>query len=158
MIDKIRFTSGSSSGFGAFLVRFTSGRSVFWLIDLRAFYDFGFLNKLAGNGFDYIYYVNKTFYNMEIWAHNDIINLLLSVGLIGTSVYLFVIGRMIKNINVTVGKRFPSALLISYVVFPALINGFFMYQHYLYSFVILAIFIMKERDVAYEKNRPDYIS
>ena len=115
---------------------FTNGRTAFWVIDLHAYFEGNFLNKLVGNGFDYVYYINKTRYGLQIWAHNDFVNVLLCNGIIGIWVYFYsyfcVFRESWRNM-----KKLDAILLSLFLLIIALINGLFVYQHYLYSFVIM---------------------
>ena len=119
---------------------FSSGRTVFWLIDLQAYWNLGFINKLFGNGFDFPYFVNRTLYksSMNVWAHNDFINTLMTSGVLGIGLYLTIIRKIWKSLrNYT--PFILSSLVWIYVVFVMFINGFFVYQHYLFSFILLFI-------------------
>lgn len=118
---------------------FTSGRSDFWMIDLNAYKELNPLGLLFGKGFDYPYYINATRYNYRIWCHNDFLECLLSVGIVGLAVYSF---SMIKNFY-SLNKSFIIKMLISlYFLFTAFVNGLFGYQHYLYSYILLYVFTM----------------
>ena len=119
------------------LEHFTSGRSVFWLIDLRNFAGLNPINQFTGRGFDYPYIVNETYYNFRIWSHNDFINCLLSVGLYGTCIYTFIV---YKNIKCLYANKIIIFVVSFYYLFVAIINGLFAYQHYLYSYIILYCF------------------
>ena len=69
----------------------TSGRLSIWKIDLEAFKECNIFRKLFGNGFDYVYRINELRYGMNIWAHNDLVDLLGSVGLLGTFFYIYLL-------------------------------------------------------------------
>lgn len=69
---------------------FTNGRTVFWEADIKAFNDSNFINRLLGNGFDFVYIVNTQAIYTPIWAHNDFINILLNFGYVGLFVYIYV--------------------------------------------------------------------
>lgn len=122
------------------LTAMSSGRLEFWQIDLEAFAALDWICKIVGKGFDYVYEVNATQYGLRIWAHNDIINILLSAGVIGFLVYTFVFVEVRKWMKESVSKRSSRMLLWLYVLVPLLVNGLFLYQHYLYSFILLALF------------------
>lgn len=140
MIDKILFSINNKVGNMGFMGRFTNGRTVFWLVDLLAFQDYNFIQKLLGNGLDFVYILNKKFFNLAIWAHNDIINCLLSFGIIGTCIYIYTIFIICKNIlRYQKNNIFIKISLLIYIIIPALLNGFYPYQHYFYSFFVLFI-------------------
>lgn len=141
MMNKMVYTYNNVYTSTNTVASFTSGRTEFWAIDLGAFLNFNIFNKLFGNGFDYVYYVNKTMYSLEIWAHNDLLDLLLSVGLFGTIIYIKIFMRLIAKIRSTIKAKLDQYLLIMYIVLITLLNGLFLYQHYLYSFIILFVLL-----------------
>lgn len=144
MVKKFAFSINNQFTDMNFMGRFTNGRTEFWIIDLLAFSEYNFFQKMLGNGFDYVYMVNKENFNLAIWAHNDIINSLLSAGLIGTCMYIYVIFMICKNILKSRNNNiFIKILLVVYIIIPALLNGFYTYQHYVYSFFILVILYEK---------------
>lgn len=115
----------------------SSGRLLFAKKNLEAFVESDILNILFGNGFNFAYLVSSQ-YRSSIWAHNDFVSVLISGGFLGLGVYLIVL------LNVFLTFKVKSSLLLSliiYVCFPALLNGFYMYQTFLFSFVILYLFI-----------------
>ncbi|MDD4369909.1 MAG: O-antigen ligase family protein [Anaerostipes sp.] len=140
MYQKFIWSSiASNQGTTDSLVSSTGGRSAFWLIDIKEFVQNNPIYQLIGHGFDYVYQVNYEHYHMHIWAHNDIIDLLLSVGLIGTIYYLrewvsFFIMSFAQNKN----KRLLVAMCV-YIAFPMFFNGLFTVQHYFMSVIIMTI-------------------
>jgi hypothetical protein len=78
------------NGYYGYWATLTSGRSMFWIDDLKAFWQLDWWHKFVGNGANFVYEVNEAGGNGKIWAHNDLINLLLSNGIIGTCLYLVV--------------------------------------------------------------------
>lgn len=120
---------------------FTNGRTVFWLIDINAFFDMGILYKMIGNGFDYPYYINNFYYKLNIWAHNDFIDILLSIGIIGIVVYIAVIVKFSRKLYSCLGLKL-ALLPIAYFIIIAFFNGIFPYSHYLFSFIVLSIFLI----------------
>lgn len=69
----------------------TNTRTTFMKEDINGYLKLNFLKKLVGNGYNYVYDLNEIALDSRIWAHNDIINILLNYGLIGTLLYLFVL-------------------------------------------------------------------
>lgn len=140
MVEKFSFSINNQYTDMNFLGRLTNGRTAFWVVDLLAFRDYNIIQKLVGNGFQYVYMVNERNFNLAIWAHNDFINCLLSVGIIGTVIYVYALYRTGKKIiKISPKDIIIKILLISYILLPALLNGFYTYQHYFYSFIILVI-------------------
>ena len=140
MMDKFINTSENVYISEDTMTAMSSGRLDFWKLDIEAYWDLGFFSKLLGRGFDYVYKVNEEGYGMRIWAHNDILDLLLSAGLVGLGMYLVVFHSLFKSILGLRYNWFGKLLLIMYITFPMLFNGLFIYQHYLYSFVLLFLY------------------
>lgn len=69
------------------LTAVTSGRSTFWIIDLTQYWQSPILNRILGNGFNFVRYVNSVYYTAEIWAHNDFINIICCNGVLGLYLY-----------------------------------------------------------------------
>lgn len=113
----------------------SNGRTVFWMADIRSYVnDYSFVEKLFGRGFSWVKDVNYAITGHRLWAHNDIINLLLSVGVIGLSVYCAVFVafiRKIKNIRLTFFISFS-------IIVCALVNGFYLYFPLVLSSVFIA--------------------
>lgn len=105
----------------------TSGRSVFWVDMLNAYWNTDWVHKLLGNGFHFVYTVR------DFWAHNDFIQLLLTFGITGLMTYLWTIRGMMNKILVHC-NRYPR-----YIVWLMgliwLVNCFFnMFYVYMCSF------------------------
>lgn len=121
----------------------TSGRLGFWKTGIEGFVDGNIINQLFGHGFNFIR--DLTGHS----GHNDLIHMLLGMGVIGLIVYLVymlkAIGVMHKNIKIandTKLIRFMYFFSITLYVFgPMVMNGLFGYQHLLYSIVIMAILL-----------------
>ena len=116
----------------------TSGRTVFWKLDLRAFADLPRYKQLFGAGFDYIYTYNLNYYGVEIWAHNDFIHLLVSIGIIGVAGYICILLALFYNLFLDIRRGYgkikhPIIYAVIYIVGLACINGFYTYQHYVYG-------------------------
>lgn len=111
----------------------TSGRSVFWVDMLDAYWNTDWIHKLLGNGFHFVYTVRN------FWAHNDFIQLLLTFGIIGLLTYLWTIRRMINKILVH-RNRYPH-YIIWLMVLIWLINCFFN-MFYVYMCALLPFPIM----------------
>jgi O-antigen ligase len=132
----------------------TSGRTNFWAIDLHDFISGDFLQILVGKGFDYVYRLNSAQAGMAIWAHNDIINLLLSVGIIGTAFYCAVLIRFIRLCSKSIFSAMERFLFFLYIFFPMMVNGFYSYPHYLYSVIFLACYVSTGSEVPVPEMKP----
>lgn len=143
MYDKFVYAiTGSSGNKMSFFQFFTSSRSVFWIADLKDYIHSSILEKFFGHGFDYIYQLNSRDVGMTIWAHNDFINLLVGVGLTGFLIYIYALKRLFFNIKRLLSKK-NFALAVCYVFIPAFFNGFYTYVHYILSFFVFLILIIK---------------
>lgn len=138
MLDKFNFVSSGGNMAANAVDGFTSGRSLFWSVDLKAFVTGNIIHVLFGRGFDYIYGLNARMVNLEIWAHNDFIHLLLGGGLLAFGVYVYIIWRFFKKILVN-QRKIDKLMAVVYLLFPAIINGFLMYQHLLLSMMIFCL-------------------
>ena len=128
-----KMISTATNGYYGLLATVTSGRSMFWVYDLQGFNSLNFFNKLIGNGFDYVYYINMTKINLKIWAHNDFINVLLNFGIIGLYVYFTVLYDYLKILKARMTKmQYVSFLFIWFF------NAFFN-MVYTYVIAILAL-------------------
>lgn len=116
---------------------FTSGRTIFWEIDLQAFFAGQPIQLIIGNGFDFVYALNKAEYGMSIWAHNDVITVLLGAGFLGLAVYCVVLIRCFSSIKEGLPSCMDFAFCFAYFIVPFFFNGLFLYAHYIFSFVIL---------------------
>ena len=91
---------------------------------IHVFYNF--FEKLIGRSFDNIYEINYIYSGMNVWAHNDVINLLLTTGIIGVIIYVqsfynfYKMSRLVK-VNIVI----KISYLISFV-FLALMNGLYV--------------------------------
>ena len=136
MAEKFSFVTGNlyASNFAS---AFTSGRAEFWKVDLDLFFSGNVFQLLLGRSFSDVYLTNLQQVNLDIWAHNDIIHLLVGMGIIGASLYISIIFNTLKSIKNNIDNRLLFTVLVLYIFIPLLLNGFFGYQHYVYSFMIL---------------------
>ncbi len=154
IMDKIVATSYTSDSYYDYWATITNGRSLFWEKDMVAFWDSSFLNKMFGNGLNYIYDVNRKAIGKAIWAHNDFIQLLVSHGILGFVLYLVVIGRTCKNMKIKNYGIIPVGIVLSVWLINAFFNMFYTYFCSLLSFPFLIVAVLvkgrkvwKKRDV-----------
>ena len=121
----------------------TSGRSVFWLADIRAFMQSGLFQKMFGHGFEYVTQVNLALTGVAIGAHNDFITLALGVGLFGLVTHMLVMIREIKY-DCSVRSNIKKGMLIFFWLIPSIINGFYGYQMLLYSYIFFKWALLEE--------------
>lgn len=132
-------TSGDAYGYSGGMDGLTTGRTLIWQTDMQAFFAGDWMQVLFGQGFDSIYVINRAFHSGSLWAHNDFINLLVCAGVAGALVYTVFFVRALRNPARKCGRGIDQILLITYAFFPAFFNGFYKYQNYLVSFVILCV-------------------
>lgn len=133
-----KFVNPSTYGNLVGMEKLTSGRTAFWLIDILQYLHADLVSQIFGSGFDFSSHINSIYYGMAIWAHNDLIEVVLSVGIMGLLVYLAsVLGLIFGSSIDKIGK----CLLFIYFFGIAFLNGLFGYQHYLYSVLLLYIFM-----------------
>lgn len=138
MLDKFDFVSSGGNMAVNAIDGFTSGRSLFWAVDLKAFASGNLFQILFGRGFDYVYELNAQMVNQKIWAHDDFIHLLLGGGFLAFGIYVYIILEFFKK-RLMKQKKIDRLMLVTYLLFPAIINGFFMYQHLLLSMMIFCL-------------------
>lgn len=131
------------------IAKVTNGRSDFWSIDLHQFSRGSLLDIFLGGGFDYSARLNLKYYGIYIWAHNDFIEVLLSVGIVGIIIYLFATTKMVKSLFRNC-EMINVIMIFGYYFGVAFMNGFFPYQHYVYSFLLLELFCFIQSDVKKE--------
>ncbi len=127
---------------------FTGGRTDFWKIDLLYFSESNILYKIFGQGFDCIYRVNESLFGIKIWAHNDIINLLVSIGIFGTLFYILCWIKLFKKSKIDFSKV-NQGLFILYIIIPMIINGLYNYVHFIVGIPFLIIFLRSRNNSMY---------
>lgn len=129
-----RFTNVTESYYGGILATITSSRSVFWAADIIAFIDSTWIHKLFGNGYNFIYDINKRVVNTYIWGHNDIIHILVTNGILGLLIYFRAFFIFAKK-AVSSANTDKRLLLMSVfaLAFCALFDGLYHYTCALYT-------------------------
>jgi len=135
-IDKILSKTGK--GYYDYIGTLTSGRSIFWKIDLQQFFSNNFINQLLGCGLNYSYEVTDAYYTSAHWAHDDFIEILLSFGYLGLILYLYTILTLIKTyIPRTIIPKTVIILSILIWLLNALFNMFYTYTCSMVCFPIM---------------------
>jgi hypothetical protein len=103
-----------------FLSAFTNARTVFWKWDMEAFFDLPVWQQFVGNGFNFAFDVTKQHQDKAIWAHNDIINMLMNFGYIGAMIYIWAYFKLtnsffkqLPNVPVFVKVLFHGAVFLN---------------------------------------------
>lgn len=118
------------NGYYGYWATLTNGRSMFWVDDIKGFWQLPFGKKLIGNGANYIYDLNIAgTAGRMLWAHNDFINLLCSNGILGLLLYLAVFFYFTSHFKVKNTKFAKFPLFAFYVIcgFNAFFNMLYTY-------------------------------
>lgn len=119
LFDKFVDTSQSDN--------FTNGRSFYWMNALQYYKEASFSNEILGSGIYYTVIINKNTANLEIWAHSDFVDILVSYGLIMLLIY---IGGYIKYFcnlfNETKNRTMIILIFLSLAILVSS-NGFVNY-------------------------------
>ena len=156
IMDKIdsSLTVSSTEYYQDPLVKFTSGRSLFWLADIRAFFSGNIINQILGYGYRFVYDINNKAIHNRIWAHNDYINILLCYGYIGLASYLLMFRLMFKKcVSNLKLPRFIKIIAILIWFFNAFFNMFYTYvcASASYPFILFGISLFWENKIEKEK-------
>lgn len=85
----------AAEGYLGFWGTLTSGRSLFWAHDIQRFLELPLQNQMFGAGFNQIFLFNQEI-GINIWAHNDFINIVITNGYIGLLSYLIAVYALFK--------------------------------------------------------------
>ncbi len=153
MKNRLEFSNFVLEKYG-YLGAITSGRSIFWKIDLQEFSKSPVAHKLFGNGFNFIRETNGRYYGKQIWAHNDYINIIGCNGYMGLLLYLISYFRIMK-----IGKKYFNQkkllifILINFVfIFNAMFNMLYTYQSAVFSIPFILYFFYNSSNERKEKN------
>lgn len=120
----------------------TSGRTVFWKIDIKAFFEQNFVCRLTGLGFDFSRDINLKRYGMYIWSHSIFLETLLSLGWLGFTLLIVSIWNLFYTMmNHNRHNIRNSFILFLYIVAIGLVNGLMDSQSYCYSIIVLLLII-----------------
>ncbi len=114
--------------------RVTNTRSVFWVDQLKLFFDTPWYKQLFGNG------INFTTHQYGLWAHSDFIEILCSYGYVGLANYIVLMIYTIRNLLKT-KKRYTLIKFVCVFIwfFNAFINFFYCYFCAMLCFPILLL-------------------
>lgn len=103
-----------------------SGRDIFWKSDIEYYKNSNLIRQFLGNGLGTTNYVNKTTYNMNIWAHNDFIEILVNRGVFVLFIYILLLLNYIQKVYKYNEKYTAICICISMFLLINL-NGFYAY-------------------------------
>ena len=147
--ESVRYTEKSYLDFWG---TFTNGRTVFWRWDLEAFFALPLWQQFVGKGFNFAYEVTD-YYGTAIWAHNDIINLLMNFGYIGVVIYLWAYDQLIKAYMPKTGNIPPVVrwLFHGAVWFNSMMNMSYTYICAVISYPLLLCVIYEFYEADHNK-------
>lgn len=138
----VRTTSGNT----------TAGRVYIWS-DLLHHYlnDSNFVQYFFGQGDDKSYYFNlhNMKVNVEVWAHNDFIQIIIGKGLAGILMYIMALLSYFKTIIKHSGNIYTLAIVV-FITVAAMMNGFYSYRDI--NMCIPFLLIINEK-LSYKKRR-----
>ena len=154
IINKFESTMYTQNSYFDFWGTITNSRSVFWEADLKAFSEAPFINRILGNGFNFVYDVNYKAVHSYIWAHNDFIQVLTTYGYLGLTVYCVLLGRLFKYCVNNGIKKEKAIVCLTVMIwfFNAFFNMFYTYFCSALSFPFLVISVRYKQVFDERKN------
>ena len=151
MLTKFMSTLEMGESIFETLATITNARLYFWMFDLQEFLRVDWVYKILGCGFDHVYQTNLKYIYAKIWAHNDLIHLILGAGVLSVCVYIATWIRFGKRYKNYVKSWLLRLCIFAYIAFPMMFNGVFIHAHYLMSIFILTFFLAFE-DIKQDNN------
>lgn len=130
----------------------SSGRLIWWKIDLETFGNFDFIHKIVGKGFTYLYHLNLIEYGLKISAHNDFITLLISSGIYGIIGYIIILKQwFFKKDENKKSNAISIIITILMYMINAMISGVFGAQQYVFCNLIISLVLLNNNSNKKEK-------
>lgn len=151
--DKFEAVQYTNTSYFDYWGTITNGRTIFWEMDLKAFFALPFWQQFVGNGFNFVYDVNAAGF-AKIWAHNDIINLLMNFGYIGVWIYLWVFFEM-NNVYLRGNDRIPLLVRVLFhiaVFINSMWNMSYTYTCAVIAYPLILCAINKKYDGSHEST------
>ncbi len=135
IMDKFLETQYDEKSFYDYWATITNGRSDFWVLMLESFFDIPVLQQFVGNGFNFVYDITEDYYTNAMWAHNDIINILLNFGYIGVAIYFWAYATLVKAFWRR-GNRVPK--MVKFLFHAAVFINSMMNMSYTYMCAMIS--------------------
>lgn len=150
MMDKFLATFKSDATGVVFWQKLTNTRSIFWVEQLKLFFDTPLINQIFGNG------INFTTHRYGLWAHSDFIEILCSYGYVGLINYIGLMVYSIRTLLKTKKKNFLMKFVCVFVwFFNAFFNFFYCYFCAMLSYPILLLLVNHiDEDCKRERMQP----
>ncbi len=147
MMDKFLATfTTATTDTREFWRKLTNTRSIFWVEQLKLFFNTPLLNQFFGNG------INFTTYQYGLWAHSDFIEILCSYGYIGLANYVVLMVITIKTFFKTKKRHFFIKCIVVFIwFFNAFFNFFYCYFCAMLSYPIL-LMVIQNMDRPYKRE------
>lgn len=149
MMEKFAATTQSGQGLSQreFWRRLTNTRSIFWVEQLKLFFNTPWYRQLIGNG------INFTTHQYGLWAHSDFIEILCSYGYLGLFNYLALIIYTLRKLLRPGRKHFLIKCVCVFIwFFNAFINFFYCYFCSMLCYPILLLTIQHLDDPSSKTN------
>ncbi len=108
----------------------TSGRSLFLLYGINEISTSSFATNLLGRGPRSSYNFNDFYLGLNVWFHNDFMEVLFTFGFVTLFIYIYKI--------FTFSFFYKSKYILSFILIACFVNGFFFYS----TIVLLSIFTL----------------
>jgi hypothetical protein len=115
-------------------VKITSGRNLLLLNGLSEVFNSNWMVNLIGRGPRSSYGFNDLYLGLDVWFHNDFMEVLFSFGLVNFLLYLFSI--------LYFSVKMKSKYIFVFILFSAMVNGFYLYS----AVVVLTVFVSSNYD------------
>ena len=103
------------------------------------------MHRLFGQGYNFVYYVNKKAIDAYIYAHNDYLNILIANGVVGLLIYIVALMDFIVQTVKRQKVKFAAVLLSVFIfAFNAFFNGEYNYPAATLSIMFLFLILGKE--------------
>lgn len=131
-----KFISTSNNG------TFDNGRTIYWSNILKYFFThFNIQEQLFGHGIFYTVVINKVTVGLEIWAHSDFVDIIVSYGLIALFIYLFFYINYFYKLGKNLKYRGVALSLLIIFTFLSSGNGTINYDGFIPSVIYIAILL-----------------
>lgn len=127
------------------LAAITNFRSELWKCDLTYFTEQGIIGMIFGNGFSFVRELHEVRLTERLWSHNDLTYILIAAGLLGFGVYISMYVRVFRAF--CRGRR-NLLYFGAMVLFPMLMNGFYIYIALLWAFLIMRVSLYARQEYA----------
>ncbi|MBU3570696.1 O-antigen ligase family protein [Priestia aryabhattai] len=145
MIEKFSFAANNKY-VSSSMDSFTSGRNDLWEVAINSFIHDNMIFRFLGRGFTYSYSINEKATGHYLWSHSDIFNILVCGGLLGLGAYSYIVFKACRNLFIMGKQKYKYILFLLYVMLPAILNGFYEYQHYVISAMFLYVYLSIDFD------------